>query len=95
MRPDQTRDVMAHSQQSDPVLVAHPEKWPGDETDPKATVKERITARLRHLESELRKTAIGIYRDSSTSRDIALGSMKAMVIEAQIEELEWVLSKMD
>jgi len=56
---------------------------------------ERIRTRVRELEESLRKTAVGIYRHQSTPRDIMIGSMSAMVIEAQIRELEWVLSQLD
>ena len=56
---------------------------------------ERIRKRLRQLEEDLRKTAVDIYRQQSTPRDIALGSMSAMVTEARIKELEWVLSQIE
>jgi hypothetical protein len=83
------------SQEQDPVFVAQTREWPEGGINPSDTIQESIKARLRQLQGELRKTAIAIYRDRSTSRDIALGSMRAMVLEAQIEELEWVLSRID
>jgi hypothetical protein len=58
-------------------------------------VPEKIRRRLQELEGSLRKTAVGIYRHQCTPKDIVMGSMKAMVIEAQISELEWVLSQIE
>jgi len=63
--------------------------------DDKGEVTERILTRVRELEESLRKTAASIYRQQSTPRDIIMGSMSAMVLEAQIRELEWVLSQLE
>jgi hypothetical protein len=58
-------------------------------------VPEKIRRRLRELEESLRRTAVGIYRHQCTPKDIIMGSMNALVIEAQISELEWVLSQIE
>jgi hypothetical protein len=58
-------------------------------------IPEKIRRRLHELEESLRKTAVSIYRHQCTPKDIALGSMNAMIIEAQIRELEWVLSQIE
>ena len=85
---------MAHPEQLDaPCAVGS-----GPLQDPDSCaddpVIDRVKARLRQLNGDLRKAAMDIYTDHSTSKDIALGSIKAMILEAQIEELEWVLSQM-
>jgi hypothetical protein len=58
-------------------------------------VPEKIRRRLRELDESLRRAAVGIYKQKCTPKDIVMGSMNAMVIEAQIGELEWVLSQIE